>query len=83
MFARGGAAFETKCSAGTTEACYWLAKLHTHNVGGYKDVLEEVLPLYEKACAGGRPEGCTSAAQFRDERDKRAQLHSGPAPRLR
>ncbi len=33
VYARSGDAFETKCSAGTTEACYWLAKLHTHNVG--------------------------------------------------
>lgn len=69
---RSAIAFERMCNAGTGEACYRLGRMHGQNLGGQHNVLEEVLPIYEKGCAHGSTDACKSAQEYRDEQAHRA-----------
>ncbi|HET9992314.1 MAG TPA: hypothetical protein VFQ65_27470 [Kofleriaceae bacterium] len=74
---RSAIAFERLCNAGTGEACYWLGRMHGQNLGGQHNILEEVLPIYEKGCARGSKDACTSAQQYRDALARRANAQTG------
>jgi TPR repeat protein len=69
---RSAIAFERMCNAGTGEACYRLGRMHGQNLGGQHNVLEEVVPIYEKGCANGSKDACNSAQEYRDVRVQRA-----------
>lgn len=76
--ARSALAFERRCNAGEGEACYRFARMHAQNLGGQHNVLDQVLPLYEKGCAGGNQDACTGAKNYRAEQARRAgQLEAG------
>jgi len=64
--------FDRLCNAGAGEACYQLGRMHGQSLGGQHNVLEEVLPIYEKGCASGSKDACKSAQDYRDERAKRS-----------
>jgi len=76
---RSAIAFEQRCDTGNGEACYRLGTMHAHDLGGLHNVLEEILPLYEKACAAKVENACELAQAYRDEQAKRAAAGSGSA----
>ncbi len=70
--ARSAGAFKQRCDAGNNEACYRLGKLHGHNLGGLHNIIEEVLPLYEKACAAQVENACELVQAYRAQQAKLA-----------
>ena len=60
-----------RCDRGTAEACFRLGTMHGKNLGGLHNNLEEVLPLYDKACASHVDSLCELAKAHRDEQAKR------------
>ena len=65
---RSAIAFEQRCNSGNLDACYWLGVLHMRNLGGQRNVIEEALPLYEKACTAKIENSCELAQAYRDRR---------------
>ena len=75
---RSARAFEQRCDRGSADACYRLGALHAHNLGGLHNITEEILPLYEKACAAQVENSCELAQAYRDVQASRAaQAGSG------
>lgn len=70
---RSAIAFDKRCTAGNGQACYILGRLHGQNLGGLHNIIEEVLPLYDKACTAGIQDGCTAAKNYRDVQAERAK----------
>jgi TPR repeat protein len=68
---RSAAAFERRCTAGDGEACYRFGRMHGQNLGGQRNTLEEVLPIYDRGCASGSSDACQSAQNYRVEQAKR------------
>jgi TPR repeat protein len=64
-------AFKSRCDGGNAEACYRLGAMSAHNLGGQHNYLDDVLALYEKACAGKVENACELAQAYRDEKAKR------------
>ena len=50
--------------------------MHGKNLGGLHNNLEEVLPLYDKACASHVENSCERAKAYRDEQAKRGATGS-------
>jgi len=69
-------AFKQRCDRGTAEACFRLDTMHGKNLGGLHNNLEEVLPLYDKACASHVENSCELAKAYRDEQAKRGATGS-------
>ncbi|MEO9157688.1 MAG: hypothetical protein ABI591_18880 [Kofleriaceae bacterium] len=73
---RSAIAFKKRCDGGTAQACFRLAAMHGANLGGLHNNREEVVPLYDKACAAHIENSCELAQAYRDEQTKRA--HDSP-----
>src|SRR5450432_3092723 len=58
-------AFKRRCDSGNLDACYRLGALHGHELGGQHNVIDEVLPLYEKACTAKIENSCELAQAYR------------------
>ena len=72
VFVRAGQAFDKLCAAGNVDACYWLGRIHGQNRGGYHNVADEVIPLYDKACQAKIKDSCEGAAAYRKAQQDRA-----------
>lgn len=69
---RSAIAFDKRCTAGNGQACYLLGRMHSQNLGGQRNISEQVLSLYDKACTAGLQDGCTAARSYRTVQAKRA-----------
>jgi TPR repeat protein len=76
---RTAAAFDQRCAAGNGQACYLFGRMHGQGLGGQRNVAEEVIPLYDKACATGIADGCKYAHDYRAEQARRTAKNAPDA----
>jgi hypothetical protein len=62
---RSANAFEKACNDGSAYACFELVVMHQEKLAGLKNIVEEVIPLLDKACAGNVYDSCTTAQKYR------------------
>ena len=62
---RSATSFEKACNEGNAQACFELVVMHQQKLGGLKNIVEEVIPLLDKACAGNINDSCKTAQAYR------------------
>jgi len=61
---RAATGFEKACNGGKPMACFKLAIMHQHKLAGLKNIIEQVLPLLEKACAAKVYDSCAAVKTY-------------------
>ncbi|HEY6035294.1 MAG TPA: hypothetical protein VIV58_13560 [Kofleriaceae bacterium] len=62
---RAAMAFDKACKENKAAACFWLVRMHQKKLAGLDNIVDEVLPLDEKACAGNIHDSCNSVKIYR------------------
>jgi len=62
---RAAKAFDKECTGGNAMACFQLVLMHQRKLAGLRNIVDEVLPLDEKACAGNIHDSCDSVKIYR------------------
>jgi hypothetical protein len=73
---RSALSFEKTCNEGNAHACFELVVMHQEKLAGLKNIVEEVIPLLDKACAGNVYDSCKTAQAYRV---RKAQLDAEAA----
>ena len=55
---RAALAFDKACNAGNAMACFKLALMHQQKLAGLQNIVDEVIPLLDKACAANVYDSC-------------------------
>jgi len=77
---RSAMGFEKACNEGNAQACFELVVMHQQKLAGLKNIVEEVIPLLDKACAGNVNDSCKTAQAYRVRKAQLdAQAGSGSA----
>lgn len=62
---RSAIAFEKACNEKNPYACFELVLMHQEKLAGLRNIVEEVIPLLDGACAGNVRDSCKAAQSYR------------------
>jgi hypothetical protein len=73
---RAAMAFDKACNAGNAMACFKLVLMHQQKRAGLQNLVDDVIPLLDKACTANVYDSCKAAQVYRD---RKAQLEAEAA----